>query len=182
MKKLVCFVAPFLFVVLSFNHVSAQGLFNRIKQKVEDKMNQKAENTTGNAMDKVLNPSTGSKNTNTNATTAAPSTGSTNTTDAPAAAAPKTIAVYKNYDFVPGQQIILESQLDEERVGEIPSQFVPEKGQLDVQEENGVHVIHVPKGAGARFYFRVKDAANFPAQLIVEFDEKIRLHPAIGTT
>src|SRR6202012_2231768 len=44
-----------------------------------------------------------------------------------------TIATYKNYDFVPGDKVIFQSQLGDEQVGEIPSQLTIQSGQLDIQ-------------------------------------------------
>lgn len=85
---------------------------------------------------------------------------------------PGTMADYKNYDFVPGTKIIFESQLADEQAGEIPSQFTMLNGQMDVQNEHGENVIHVPAGNGATMTPRMKTTTYMPDQFTVEFDFK----------
>lgn len=150
--------------------VNAQGILGRMKQKVQDKVNQRVDNATGKATDKALdqvdpNATSGNKG-------ASSSSESNSNTSNSASTGGNTITAYKNYDFVPGDKIILESQLSEERTGEIPSQFVLDKGQMDVQVEDGEKVIHIPKGSGARFHLRLKNQSGIPNQFTVEFDEK----------
>jgi OOP family OmpA-OmpF porin len=89
-----------------------------------------------------------------------------------ASAAPPSVESYKNYDFVPGDKIIFESNLADERSGEIPSQFTLEHGQLDVQTVDGENVIHVPKGPGATFTPRTSKASYLPDRFTIEFDFK----------
>jgi len=83
-----------------------------------------------------------------------------------------TIKDYKNYDFVPGAKIIFESQLADESVGEIPSQFALDHGQMDIQLEDNENVIHVAKGAGATMTPRMKNATYMPDQFTIELDFK----------
>jgi OmpA-OmpF porin, OOP family len=83
-----------------------------------------------------------------------------------------TIKDYKNYDFVPGAKIIFESQLADESVGEIPSQFALDHGQMDIQSEDNENVIHVAKGAGATMTPRMKNATYMPDQFTIELDFK----------
>ncbi len=82
------------------------------------------------------------------------------------------IKSYANYDFVPGDKIIFQSQLADEQTGEIPSQFDLSHGQMDIQVEDGENVIHVPKGEGATFTPRMKNQTYMPDQFTVEFDFK----------
>ena len=82
------------------------------------------------------------------------------------------LAVYKNYDFVPGDKIIFQSALADESVGEIPSQLSLNKGQMDIQQEDGENVIHVPTGPGANFSPRMKKMQYMPDQFTIEFDVK----------
>ena len=83
---------------------------------------------------------------------------------------------YKNYDFVPGSKIIFESQLADERTGEIPSQFILANGQMDIQAEDNENVIHVPKGPGATMTPRMNNTTYMPDQFTVEFDFKNDLY------
>ncbi|MBS1530655.1 MAG: OmpA family protein [Bacteroidetes bacterium] len=82
---------------------------------------------------------------------------------------------YKNYDFITGDKIIFQSQLADESVGEIPSQFTLVHGQMDVQQEDGENVIHVPKGAGATMTPRMKNTSYMPDQFTIELDFKNEL-------
>ena len=79
---------------------------------------------------------------------------------------------YRNYDFVPGDKIIFQSQLESERNGEIPSQFILNSGQMDIQTEDGQNVIRVPSGSGANFKPRMTKADYLPDQFTIEFDVK----------
>lgn len=97
-------------------------------------------------------------------TTQATSSGEGNT--------PGSIKDYKNYDFVPGNKIIFESQLSDESAGEIPSQFTLVHGQMDIQQEDGENVIHVPQGPGATMTPRMKTSGYMPDQFTVELDFK----------
>jgi outer membrane protein OmpA-like peptidoglycan-associated protein len=83
-----------------------------------------------------------------------------------------TIKDYKNYDFIPGNKIIFQSQLADESVGEIPSQFTLVHGQMDVQQEDGENVIHVAKGPGATMTPRMKNMTYMPDQFTIELDFK----------
>lgn len=84
---------------------------------------------------------------------------------------------YKNYDFIPGDKIIFQSQLADESTGEIPSQFILTNGQMDVQAEDGENTIHIPKGPGATMTPRLKTTAYMPNQFTIEFDFKNELFP-----
>src|SRR6202012_642000 len=83
-----------------------------------------------------------------------------------------TIATYRNYDFVPGDKVIFQSQLTDEQVGEIPSQLTMQSGQLDIQMMDNEKTVRVPKGAGATFAARMTTAAYLPDQFTIEFDAK----------
>jgi outer membrane protein OmpA-like peptidoglycan-associated protein len=84
----------------------------------------------------------------------------------------QSLAIYKNYDFVPGDKIIFQSALADESTGEIPSQFNLNKGQMDVQQEDGENTIHIIKGVGANFSPRMKNMQYMPEQFTIEFDVK----------
>jgi outer membrane protein OmpA-like peptidoglycan-associated protein len=142
-----------------------------VKSHIEDKTDDKAASTTDKTMNNVLDPS--KKNNNSNNTTGNDnnSSGSDSKSGTSSGAAP-TLKSYANYDFVPGDNIIFESQLADEQTGEIPSQFTLSNGQMDVQEEDGENVIHVPQGPGATFTPRMANQTYMPDQFTVEFDFK----------
>ncbi|MFI5193679.1 MAG: OmpA family protein [Chitinophagales bacterium] len=79
---------------------------------------------------------------------------------------------YQNYDFVPGDKVIFQSQLADEQTGEIPSQFTLDHGQMDIQTEDGENVMHVPSGDGATMTPRMSNMTYMPDQFTVEFDFK----------
>lgn len=115
------------------------------------------------------------KNNNNNQQAAPAANTDGQTTQAPSAdggGSTGTIRDYKNFDFIPGSKIIFESQLADESVGEIPSQFVLDHGQMDIQQEDGQNVIHVAKGAGATMMPRMKNTSYMPDQFTVELDFK----------
>jgi OOP family OmpA-OmpF porin len=82
------------------------------------------------------------------------------------------LGVYANYDFVPGDKIIFQSQLADEETGQIPSQFIISEGQMDVQLVNNENVIHIPSGAGCTFSPRMNSKDYLPDQFTIEFDIK----------
>jgi hypothetical protein len=166
MRKVQLFFAVIILVSIVHDRLYAQGLLNRIKQKVQDKVNQKVDNTVDKTMNKTLDPSA-ADNSNKSAATS-----SNNKKPNSTAEDKKSVASYKNYDFVPGDKIIFQSELVDEKVGEIPSQLVLTKGQADIQEEDGENVIHVPKGGFTLLTPRFAAKANIPDAFTMEFDYK----------
>lgn len=150
---------------------NSQNILNRVKQKAQERLNQKTDNTTDKALDKA-DPSNKTKSANTNSSTISSSNNTSGAIEATPATDKKTIAAYKNYDFIPGDKIIFQSQLEDETEGEIPSQLTLEKGQMDIQTEDGEKVVHVPKGPGASFTPRMANATSVPEQFTIEFDFK----------
>lgn len=157
----------FIFAVLVFLFATfvSYGQFDDLLNKVKDKAQEKKENAEDSLVNKVMNPDQNPKSTDQKSGTQE----TTSETKAP------TIISYKNYDFVPGDKIIFESDLADEQVGEIPSQFDLTEGQMDVQEEDGENVIHVPKGPGAVFTPRMSNTTYMPDQFTIEFDFKNEL-------
>jgi outer membrane protein OmpA-like peptidoglycan-associated protein len=127
-----------------------KGLFKKKKKDKSSTSNNNNENNNSN-----------NNNSNTNETASAD-----NSQQVPS------VKSYANYDFVPGDKIIFESNLADEQVGEIPSQFTLSDGQADVQQEDGENVIHIPKGGGVTFTARMTNQNYMPDQFTVEFDVK----------
>lgn len=180
MKKLL-FIIPFTGLFLLANEVSAQSVFDKIKQKVKDKTNQRVDNNENKAIDKGLDQvdpskqngsSNNSKTGNNNSGTNNANQSSSNTNSGGSQLATPTLTSYKNYDFVPGNKIIFESNLADEQTGEIPSQFTLIEGQMDVQNVDGENVIHVSKGPTTTFTARMINQNYMPDQFTIEFDFK----------
>ncbi|HVX25232.1 MAG TPA: OmpA family protein [Parafilimonas sp.] len=161
---------------LSFLCFHSNAQFKNILQHAKDKATDKANNGVDKVMDHSGNNTNNSNQTNNNNAnnnaqqqTQTASSDQTNTT---AASNVPTVKTYQNYDFVPGDKIIFESNLADEQVGEIPSQFIVSDGQADVQVEDGENVIHVPKGSGVTFTARMTNENYMPDQFTIEFDFK----------
>ena len=174
MKRSTFFFGLAFAVCIWFNTGSAQGqLLKRLKQTVKDHIENRADDNTADATDKAMDKTEGAVKGTNSSNDSGPSGGQTAT---PATASgkvkPPTTQTYKNYDFVPGDQIIFESDLANEQTGEIPSQFTLSEGQMDVQQEDGQNVIHVAKGSGATFTPRMTGETYMPDQFTVEFDFK----------
>lgn len=129
------------------------GLFKRKKGKKKQDSNNNNSGTTNN-------------NNNTSQNTVGNTSSSNNADAVP------TVATYKNYDFVPGDSIIFESQFADEQAGEIPSQFTLAHGQTDIEQEDGVNVMHFNKGARDEFMPRMTTSNYMPDQFTIEFDFK----------
>jgi OmpA-OmpF porin, OOP family len=188
MKKFSCLIMIIALGLLAHQQVQAQGFLDKLKQKVKDKTNQRIDQNENKAVDKALDqvdPSkqparSGSSGGSNNASgpsnnTAGAHAQATSYNESGQPTGQQGMKIYKNYDFVPGDKIIFESQLKDEQIGEIPSQFELATGQMDVQVEDGEKVLHVPKGPGAYFKPRITSASYLPDQFTIEFDIKNEL-------
>ncbi|PJJ75560.1 outer membrane protein OmpA-like peptidoglycan-associated protein [Thermoflavifilum aggregans] len=175
MKKLF-----FLVMIFSLFSVASNGqLLKKLKDKIVDKTNQRVDNNENKAIDKGLDkvdPSTqngssnNSKNGNNNSGTN--TNQSSNTNSSSSQSATPTLTSYKNYDFVPGDKIIFQSNLTDEQAGEIPSQFTLIEGQMDIQNIDGENVIRTIAGPTITFTPRMTNQQYMPEQFTVEFDYK----------
>lgn len=183
MKKLLCLFSLAIFLFAFNTHASAQSMFDKLKKKVKDKTEQRVDQNEDKAVDKGLDQVDPSKqNTSSNNKGSATNTNSSvvNTSNKTTAntnvdnneSKTPTLISYKNYDFVPGDKIIFESNLADEQTGEIPSQFTLIEGQMDVQNVDGENVIRTAKGATITFTPRMTNLTYMPDQFTVEFDFK----------
>lgn len=163
MKKLLLLTSAIFF----FSIISANAQFDDLINHVKDKAKEKVEN----GIDKTIDNKTSGKKKDDNSNNNAANNNSNNSATDNSNQVPAIIS-YKNYDFVPGDTVIFESNLADEQVGEIPSQCTLLHGQMDVQEEDGQNVIHIPKGPGATFTPRMSTKDYMPDQFTVEFDVK----------
>ena len=153
MKKMLFLSALF----FSFAAVTANAQFGSFIQKAKNKAEKKIINSIDNSnKNKNGGTNTGNNENNNN------SAGNSNQS--------QEISAYRNYDFVPGNKIIFESQLADETVGEIPSQFTLTQGQMEVENDNSENVIRIDKGSGADFTPRMSVPNYLPDQFTVEFD------------
>ncbi len=171
MKKIVAFL-----LIFSVFAGTANGqIFKKLKDKIKDKTNQRVDEKTDEAIDKGLDKTedaTKKKSNSTSGTGSDSKTEKNTTNNSNDTSAPASLKTYQNYDFVPGDTVIFESGLADEQIGEIPSQFTLSDGQVDVQQEDGENVIHVPPGNGATFTPRMEKQTYMPDQFTIEFDFK----------
>jgi len=177
MKRSTCFISSVIATAILFttNSTHAQ-LLKRLKQTVQDHVENRAVERTGQATDKAMdktetaakggNASNRSTDANSPASSSGSAAASTGNNNVPS------MKSYQNYDFVPGDKIIFQSNLVDEQTGEIPSQFTLIEGQADVQVVDGENVIHINKGPTTTFTPRMTNQQYMPEQFTVEFDFK----------
>lgn len=163
-------------VSLLFVCQSSQGqILKKLKEKVKQTAADRVINDVGNATEKAIDKTedAAKKGTKKSRNGASGDEGS-NKDDATTSGTSSTpsIKLYKNYDFVPGDTILFESDLADEQTGEIPSQFTLVEGQMDVQDEDGENVIHIPVGHGTIFSPRMSKENYVPEKFTIEFDFK----------
>ena len=89
----------------------------------------------------------------------------------PAKASPK---VWDNYDFIPGNQVIVFTDFSEDRVGNFARRLKYKSGQMDVVERDGVKMLR----ATSRSEFLIPVGRILPERFTLEIDI---LTPAQGT-
>jgi outer membrane protein OmpA-like peptidoglycan-associated protein len=146
---------------------STNSVNNNVNSTVDNSVN-KAENTIKGLFKKKKKDNSSQQQTNAQQNNQQ----SQNQQSASAGSSTGNIKDYKNYDFIPGDKIIFQSQLGDESAGEIPSQFTLVHGQMDIQQEDGENTIHIPKGPGATMTPRMKNTTYMPDQFTIEFDFK----------
>ena len=113
------FIIPTLIACLIISKQSvAQGLFGKIKDKVNQTINNKEDNAINATANKVDPASSNSSNNNAN----------TNQSNAQTTQ-PPSVKTYQNYDFVPGDSIVFYDDFSDDQDGEFPSHWNLDQGQ-----------------------------------------------------
>lgn len=167
MKKLFSFLLIFSVFAGTANGQIFKKLKDKIKDKTNERVDEKTDQTIDKGLDKTENATKKKSNPNSNSDTSINGNSSDNTKSGTTS-----IKAYTNYDFVPGDTVIFASNLSDEQVGEIPSQFTLVHGQMDIQNEDGENVIHVPTGDGATMTPRMTNKTYMPDRFTIEFDFK----------
>jgi outer membrane protein OmpA-like peptidoglycan-associated protein len=173
MKKIILFVIATVYCY----YLPAQIINPKdaVKQGATDHVNNNISEGVDHSLDKAESAVKGlfSKKKKKEKSAVDPQTSTDGTTSSPVSGTGSAaVKDYRNYDFVPGDTILFESALAGEQVGEIPSQFILAHGQMDVQQEDGENVIHVPSGDGATITPRMSRDNYMPDRFTVEFDIK----------
>lgn len=188
MKRL---IAPFtiFFTIFYFSHQAQAQLLRRIKEGVKSEVenqlvNQASEGTDkaiGKAEEAVKNSVTGkssprSHNTSIEHEVSENSDSMQNNTAVVATdpASPTiesaSIASYRNYDFVPGDKVIFETDFSSQQDAELPARLGTLHGSAEIQTYRDEKVLHVEKGDPVCIIPMI-DSANYLADpFTVEFD------------
>ena len=135
--------------------VSAQGIFNKIK----DKAKQRVDNKVDSAIDKGLNktenaPNVNSEDNNNNTVAETPS-----------------LQVYQNYDFVPGDKILFEDNFIGDQDGEFPAHWELKSGQAVLNKvPTGEESLFLTDGNYVVVFPRMKTPNYLTDQFTIEYD------------
>jgi outer membrane protein OmpA-like peptidoglycan-associated protein len=179
--KQILFILMTSFVFVIFSQNTYGQFFKRLKQEVKNRAVNHVINDAGNVTDKAIDKTEDAAvNTakerpdnqqqsdvvQTVQTEPAPTQPAVVAAPAPA----NTIGSYKNYDFVPGDKVIFETDFTNQKDAELPARLGTLHGNAEVQTYKEDKVLHINKGDNACI-IPMMDSANYlPGQFTVEFD------------
>ena len=178
---------------------SAQGMLSRIKQKVQDKVDQTADSAAGAVVDKTAEGVTCAATNNacikkavdagkpvqvvgkngkpvsaadsSNAMTAAQGGGS-DSAAGPAASSPPGAGVWLNYDFIPGDKVLYYEDFSDAKVGDLPKHLDITDGNVSVVDIKGTKYMRSVTGGTAYI--------NLPSALPQRFTIEVVFHRSGG--
>ena len=165
-----------LFPITAFNQVKVP-----VKKKVVNKTNEEANQTVDQKIDEGFNKIKGlfGKKKKKTKGSKSQTTGQQNTKPAEnqSQAAGQSVSAAKpelkwaKYDFVPGDKVIFEDNLEGEEDGEFPSRWDLVRGNVEIAQVNGKNVIMFREGQPTIIpYFKDPQADYLPDVFTVEFD------------
>lgn len=169
MKKIILF-----FLVCSGFIASSNA---QILKKIKDKVNRKVDEKIDRAIDKTVDDAVDGKTpADKNAGPAANDPATTDggaTTLAGVTTPTQSFANYAKFDFIPGDTVIFEDNIQDEETDEIPSKWIVEGGQAEVRMVNEEKVIQCLDGA-----VKLKPRIKNPTKMLgkrwtLEFDMMI---------
>lgn len=173
--KIVCLL---IVSAVQYQHSHAQ-LLDRVKQRVrqtvEDKVVNKAGESTEKGMNKAEEKLKKSKDNKDEKPVKSPETTNveSNKTQPKEGVAKDTVQVlqaYANYDFVPGDKILFECDFSDERNGELPGRFTLLMGNAEIQTLQQQKVLHMPPNNSMQMIPVMKTNQYLPEQFTFEFD------------
>ncbi len=177
MKRLIMMLLA-LAVIGGTTEMSAQGWLKKLGKKAEEaakrKIEQKVEQKTEQAVDDVFEGNVGKKKNNNNSGDS--NSGDYEESDAAPQAGGKQKGqslemTYAKSDFVAGDEIIFDDPMDNEQLGEFPSQWDLKKGSAEVSSINGKKAVTPELGAFTEIRPFMKDMANYlPEKFTIEMD------------
>jgi outer membrane protein OmpA-like peptidoglycan-associated protein len=158
----------------------SQSVFDKLKQKAKDKVNQKEDQATDTAVNSADPTNKSGSTTNDAGGSTAATTASAPADAAPpaegaaapveAAAAPVNLTSYQNYDFTPGETILFADDFTTTQDGEFPDQWELTKGQAVVNKAAGYPAFLLTDGNYAQVNPRMKNKTYLPDQFTIEYD------------
>jgi OmpA-OmpF porin, OOP family len=152
-----------LFFSATSAHAQFVSLGGLIQRTVEQKVDEKVQKKTEQAMDTLLqNGKNNQQPTAANQSPENPASGS--------ARAEKSIAAYNNYDFKPGENIIFSDDFRDDQDGEFPSHWDLKSGQAVVNKVEGEPAFLLTDGNYVRVSPRMKKESYLSDPFTLEFD------------
>ncbi len=151
--------------------VTTDGMaqLGKLKQKAKQATDQAVDKAADQAVKSATDPSSSPAPAGDTAApgAAAPAAASASPAAAPAAgAAPAAPAEWANYDFVPGNKVLFDTDFTEDKVGNFPQRLEYKAGQLEVVELGGVRMLK----ASDRGEFFVPLPGPLPDRYTLEID------------
>lgn len=189
MKRLACLLL-ILILAMTFSHHANAQLWKRIENEVKTRAEYHMVNDAGNVTDKAIDKTedaavnaikghhhneNNNSNVNQNDNTAQVTLPSqdlspASTNETVSVAATPTIAFYKNYDFVTGDQILFETNFVNQQDAELPARLGTLNGTAEIQTYHGEKVLHLEKGNNVCLIPIMDSTDYLPAQFTIEFD------------
>ena len=134
-----------LFLILSLVFASATASQGQLLKKLKEKVNRKVDEKIDKALEKPVDEPADTKKTNETGNTNT-TTGSATSNTAAASGSSQNFTAYAKFDFVPGDSVVFEDNIQEEDTDEIPSKWLVENGQAEVRMMGGEKVIQCLDG------------------------------------
>jgi flagellar motor protein MotB len=177
MKQLFILAAFIISAVMICRPANAQFL-KRIKNEVKTTAENHVVNDAGNVTDKAIDKTEDAaiSSVQKKDDQGKQSAISTSAAPSPASTPPPPsggITSYKNYDFVPGDKIIFESDLKDQKNAELPARLGILKGNAEVQSYRDKKILRMEKGGTVVIIPQMDTADYLPEQFTIAFDALI---------
>jgi len=163
-------------------HPASAQLLNRVRHEVKNRAENHVINDAGDATDKAIDKTENAavssiikdsqgEGADSQAAKSPAISGPSPVGDAASPAADAAAAAsYKNYDFVPGDHIIFETDFAGQRDAELPARLGLLDGSAEIQTFQNTKVLHLEKGNRICMVPVMDSARYLPDQFTVEFD------------
>ena len=167
MKKQLAYLAMIIFMipVLTYSQVKIP-----VKKKVEKKTEKEANKAVDKAIDDTFNSIFGKKKKKTKQTTTEGDPATVGTVTATAGES-ESLSAWTKFDFVPGDVVIFEDNLQGETNGEFPSKWDLNYGNVEIAQLGEDMVINFPSNQNATIVPLMKEKEDYlPEKFTVEMD------------